>query len=136
VGWWVLLYGSGLWAWVMCLGHLWTLNYVQVCYCFLAVCRVLFLISLHQCLIGLGGHCPSLHTQRVLSNLRRRRAVGKWMLPPSGRMKRRATEIFGRLHSEKASLISDLCLCFGLIFPICHRYCKADGVSSCVIPTN
>ena len=49
-------------------------------------------------------------------------------------MKRRATETFGWLHSGEAVLIGYLWLCFGLIFPVCRLYCKADGVASDAMP--
>ena len=87
-------------------------------------------------MVGLGGHCSGLHTQCALSSLMWRRVVGKWTLPPSGRMKLRATGSSGWLHSGKAELFGYLWLYFGMIFPVCRLYCKAVGVASGAIPTN
>ena len=96
----------------------------------------MFSINLYQLVVGLGGLCFGLHTQCALSALVWRWVVIKWTLPPSGRMKRRATGSSGWLHSEKAELIGFLWLCFDMIFPVCRLYCKVVGVASCAILVN
>ena len=125
----------GSWAWNQSLGPYLLVVYfiILVSFCFVIACDFSHLISLYQLLVGLSGFYPGQCTLCALSALVRWH-VDKWTLPPSGRMKRRATETFGWLHSGEAVLIGYLWLCFGLIFPVCRLYCQADGVASDAMP--
>lgn len=93
-------------------------------------------ISSYQILVRLGGLRPGLRTLCAWFALVSWLALVKWSQPPRGRMKRRSTRSFGWLHSEKAELIGKLWLYFGMIFPVCHLYCKVVGITSDAIPAN
>lgn len=119
-------------------------NLVHLLACFLFSCTSLFcffvvhgLLAVNKSqpfLVRLGD--PGLRTLDALSGLVRQWFVGNWTLPPSGRMKHRATGSSGWLHSGKAELISNLWLSVGLFFPVCRLYCKAVEIASCAIPAN
>ena len=119
------------WVWGLLLGP----NFFALMYfCFASFSCFLISIITHQLVVGCSGLCPELCTLSALFALGRQRVTVKWTLPPSGRMKHRATGNSGWLHSEKAELIGDLWLYMGMIFLVCRLYCKADGVASYAIP--
>lgn len=121
------------WAWILSVGIYF--YYHVLCYFyFLVVCGFRPVISLYHFMVGLGELCLGLRTLCAWFALVRWCTLVKWSQPPSGRMKCRATESFGWLHSEKAELIGNLWLCFSMIFLICRLYCKAVGIAFNAIP--
>ena len=96
----------------------------------------MLLIIPYYILVGLDGLGPGLCTLCAWSALGRWRVLVKWTQPPSDRMKHSVADLFSkRQHSGKTDLIV-LSYFIGVIFPVCHRNCKAIEVACCATLAN
>lgn len=97
------------------------------------------LFSCNACPRGflLHGCCLGCCTLCALSVIMRWRAIIKWLLPPSVKMKRKAIKPlcdFGRLHIEEVGLLNlVLCLSVGLFSLLDNCYFKTDRVARCAL---
>ncbi|PRQ39664.1 hypothetical protein RchiOBHm_Chr4g0427731 [Rosa chinensis] len=124
---------DGLWVWALALDLCYFLILIS---CFLILylvrCGLMPVISLYHYWVGRRGFCPGMHTQCALSGLTRQQAICmiKWTQSPSGRMKRSVARFTSmRQHSGKAVLFVMMFFCDRVIFPVCHRYVKANRVA-------
>ncbi|PRQ39256.1 hypothetical protein RchiOBHm_Chr4g0423141 [Rosa chinensis] len=126
------------WAWGFTLGPLGFISFTVVFYLYYLVClRYLRAISPYNYCVGLVGLCVCVCTLSALSALGRRRVpcFVKWSLPPSGRVRLSVAGSLRRQHSRKAVLKLTIMLrcnrvTYRVIFPLCHRYVKANRVAS------